>query len=44
MLFTSVPYLHALFKSPGGYTIRVLRKRMSAEDGTEFDRQMKFKL
>lgn len=30
-------------KVVGGYTIRVLRKRMNAEDVTEFDRQMRFK-
>lgn len=30
-------------KVVGGYTIRVLRKRMSAEEGAEFDRQMQFK-
>ena len=30
-------------KVVGGYTIRVLRTRMNAEDGAEFDRQMQFK-
>jgi len=27
----------------GGYTIRVLRKRMSGQEGADFDRRLKFK-